>query len=85
MTSIGYRDVWRFALGEISREEAVTAIVRDTWRYARRQRTWLRHQLGDDAIRVDAGVDVRELAGRIAADWQRLIVRHETPGEHQTA
>ena len=82
MTSIGYRDVWRLTSGEISREAAVTAIVRDTWRYARRQRTWLRHQLGDDVIRVDAGEDVTTLAGRIASDWHRPI---ETREEHQTA
>ncbi len=82
MTSIGYRDVWRLVSGEISREAAVTAIVRDTWRYARRQRTWLRHQLGDDAIRVDAGQDVTALARRIAEDWHEPI---EAPEEHQTA
>jgi tRNA dimethylallyltransferase len=81
LTSIGYRDVWRLASGEISREAAVTAIVRDTWRYARRQRTWLRHQLGDDAIRVEAGEDVMALASRIAADWHKSV---ETPVEHQT-
>jgi len=77
MTSIGYRDVWRLASGEISREAAVAAIVRDTWRYARRQRTWLRHQVGDDAIRVDASEDVMALAETIAADWRRLADRRE--------
>jgi tRNA dimethylallyltransferase len=81
MTSIGYRDVWRLASGEISREAAVTAIVRDTWRYARRQRTWLRHQLGDDAIRVEACDGVTELAERIAADWRRITDRLELPRE----
>jgi tRNA dimethylallyltransferase len=73
MTSIGYRDVWRWSAGEISREEALHAIVRDTWQYARRQRTWIRHQLPDDVRRVDADTDVRDLAGRIAADWTRAI------------
>jgi tRNA dimethylallyltransferase len=72
MTSIGYRDVWRLASGEISREEAVTAIVRDTWQYARRQRTWLRHQLDRYAMRVRVGHDDAGLPGRIAADWRRV-------------
>jgi len=75
MTSIGYRDVWRLAAGEISREEAVTAIVRDTWQYARRQRTWLRHQVDRDAVRVRVGQDDIGLAGRIAADWTRIAAR----------
>jgi tRNA dimethylallyltransferase len=73
MTSIGYRDVWRWSAGEISRDEALEAIVRDTWQYARRQRTWLRHQLPDDARRVDAETPVAELAERIASDWVRAV------------
>ncbi|MBT8462806.1 MAG: hypothetical protein KJO44_09840, partial [Gemmatimonadetes bacterium] len=80
MTSIGYLDAWRFAAGEISRDEAVSAIVRDTWQYARRQRTWLRHQLEDDATRVDANVDIPELARAIAADWTRTIDGEWTHG-----
>jgi tRNA dimethylallyltransferase len=75
LTSIGYREVWRLAAGEISREEAVTTIVRDTWQYARRQRTWLRHQLDGDAVRVRAGQDDEALAGRIAADWSRAAAQ----------
>jgi len=72
MTSIGYRHAGRLAAGEISREEAVAAIVRDTWQYARRQRTWLRHQLDGDVTRVRVGTDDNtDLAGRIAEDWER--------------
>lgn len=78
MTSIGYRDVWRLALGEISREEAVAAIVRDTWRYARRQRTWLRHQVDAGVTRVRVGRDDENLAGRIVDDWVRLTAGEDT-------
>lgn len=84
MTSIGYLDVWRLALGEISRDEAVAAIVRDTWQYARRQRTWCRHQLEDDVIRVCADRDVSELAQTIVADWTRSVDQDETAGEQRT-
>ena len=80
MTSIGYRDVWRLASGEISRETAVAAIVRDSWRYARRQRTWLRHQLGDDAGRLDASEDVAALGARIVADWRGDTEDRQAPG-----
>jgi len=85
MTSIGYMDVWRLARGEISREEAVKAIVGDTWQYARRQRTWFRHQLEDDALRVSADTDTGELARRIAADWTRPVAPDETSEEHWPA
>jgi tRNA dimethylallyltransferase len=85
MTSIGYTDVFRFAAGEISRDEAVKAIVRDTWQYARRQRTWFRHQLAEDVTRVDAAMDMVELARRIAADWSRSVAPDETSKEKRRA
>jgi tRNA dimethylallyltransferase len=85
MTSIGYADVWRFSRGEISRDEAVRAIVGDTWQYARRQRTWLRHQLEDEAIRVPAHTDTMELARKIAVDWTRSVAPVETSEEQRPA
>jgi tRNA dimethylallyltransferase len=83
MTSIGYAHVWRFARGEISRDEAVKAIVGDTWQYARRQRTWFRHQLEDGAIRVEANTDAEELARRIAADWTRSVAPDDISEEQR--
>jgi tRNA dimethylallyltransferase len=83
MTSIGYAHVWRFARGEISRDEAVTAIVGDTWQYARRQRTWFRHQLEDEAIRVRANTDTGELARRIAADWKQSVAPDDISEEQR--
>lgn len=85
MTSIGYMDVWRFARGEISRDEAVQAILGDTWQYARRQRTWFRHQLDEDVIRVPAHTDTEELARRIAADWTRSVAPDGTNEEQGPA
>jgi len=42
LRAIGYRSLWRHLDGEISREEALEEIERDTRRFAKRQRTWLR-------------------------------------------
>ncbi len=75
MSSIGYRHVLDLAQGRISREAAVQAILRDTWRYGRRQRTWFRHQLPPDAVRVDAGEGYDRLAARIVADWRDITTR----------
>lgn len=69
MTSIGYRAVLSLTKGEVSRREAVQSILRDTWAYARRQRTWLRTQVGPQARRVDASLSVLKIADLIAADW----------------
>jgi len=40
MRSIGYKELCSFLAGEISLEEAVSLIKRDTRRYAKRQLTW---------------------------------------------
>ncbi|TSC55397.1 MAG: tRNA dimethylallyltransferase [Parcubacteria group bacterium Gr01-1014_18] len=54
MSGIGYRQMRQYFAGEISREEAIALIQRDTRRYAKRQMTWFR---GDPEIRWvrDAG------------------------------
>jgi len=44
--------------------------VRDTWAYARRQRTWFRHQVPEEAPRLDAREPVRRLADRVEAAWE---------------
>ena len=54
MTGTGYREVARHFRGEITLEEAMDEIRHNTRRYARRQLTWLRHQLPPSAVRIDA-------------------------------
>lgn len=72
LDALGYRDVARLLDGEIDREEAVDRIARETWQYARRQRTWFRHQVPEaDTVRLDAAEPVEQLAGRIVDDWER--------------
>ncbi len=80
-SSIGYGAVDDWLDGEVSREETLTRIVRDTWAYARRQRTWFRHQLPDDTLRLDARRPVDELAGRVAAAWRKRAKARAVAGE----
>jgi tRNA dimethylallyltransferase len=50
----GYDVVRRLVLGELGRREAEVLVVIETRQYAKRQRTWFRHQLaGADVTRVD--------------------------------
>jgi tRNA dimethylallyltransferase len=44
LRAIGYRQAVAVLAGELTREEALRSIVRDTLRFARRQMTWFRHQ-----------------------------------------
>ena len=46
MRHFGYRYIWAHIEGEISLEEALRLMQRDTRRYARRQLTWFRNEPG---------------------------------------
>lgn len=63
--AIGYAAVADWMDGRISRADAFACILRDTWGYARRQRTWLRHQLPADTVRLDAAEPADRLAERV--------------------
>ena len=50
----GYRTIRLVETGELAERDAVPRVVVDTRQYAKRQRTWFRHQLaGDDVTRLD--------------------------------
>ncbi len=70
-SSIGYRAVAEWSRGETSREDALTRIVRDTWAYARRQRTWFRHQLPPDTPAVDARTPVDRAVEAVIEAWSQ--------------
>ena len=70
LDAVGYREVAEYLDGACSREEAAEAIARRTWQYARRQRTWFRHQLSD--LRwLDATEPTEHLAGLVEREWRR--------------
>ena len=52
----GYETVRRMVRGEIDRAAALERVVIDTRQYAKRQRTWFRHQLAKDRVVRVAGV-----------------------------
>ena len=57
LAAIGYREAQAYLRGELGREEALTAIVRATRHYAKRQRTWFR---GLEGAQWLSGEDERE-------------------------
>lgn len=54
MQAIGYKEPVAFFRGEVTREEAIELIKRESRRYAKRQLTWLRRD--DSALRIRWGV-----------------------------
>ena len=50
----GYRTIRLLESGELAERDAEQRVIVDTRQYAKRQRTWFRHQLaGDDVTRLD--------------------------------
>ena len=70
MNATGYIELIPHLAGKTTLEAAVERIQAATRRYARRQRTWLRHQLPADAVRLDAARPTGELAGAVVESWQ---------------
>ena len=71
--ALGYADVASLVRGEAGVDETVDRVSRATWRYARRQRTWFRHQIPEDAVvldSLDGSTTPGQLARRIANDWR---------------
>ncbi len=71
--ALGYADVAALVRGEAGVDETVDRVSMATWRYARRQRTWFRHQAPDGAVvldSLDGSTTPGQLARRIATDWR---------------
>jgi len=74
--STGYDVLRRHVLGELSLAAARERIVVDTRQYAKRQRTWFRHQLaGAEVVRLDPDVPN---ADAIADAWWRGDLPRDT-------
>ena len=69
-TALGYAEVAALLRGEMGEEDVVDRIVADSWSYARRQRTWFRHKVPEEAIRLDAARPAGELAREATEAWR---------------
>jgi tRNA dimethylallyltransferase len=65
LQAIGYRQVAEHLNGERSLAETIALVKTKTWQFARRQLTWLRHQLRPHWIMLDAGSRPAEVVARL--------------------
>ncbi len=71
LDALGYRDIVRHLWGDLPAARLEEAIVTSTRRYAKRQETWFRHQLGrGPVVALDAIHPAEALAARIADLWE---------------
>jgi tRNA dimethylallyltransferase len=83
MQGIGYRQVAEYLDGALSLEEAVSSIVRETRKYAKRQMTWFRRLEGIEWIELtdDVEADARRVLDSLkrrlptlpSPQWARII------------
>ena len=63
--AIGYREVLAHLAGEADLDETIERVKRNTWRLARKQRTWLKSFPGIRWLDVQAGEAVEETTVRV--------------------
>ena len=73
MNATGYIELIPHVRGERTLDDAVAMIKAATRRYARRQLTWLRHQLPPGAAWLSADTPPDELAGVIVMKWSEVM------------
>ncbi len=71
MSGTGYREICASLRGELSLDDALDRMRSQTRKYARRQLTWFRHQLPEDAVRVDASRPLSAQAEEVVEAWLR--------------
>lgn len=69
LSATGYAEIVQHLRGTIGLAQASEQVRMATRQYARRQMTWIRNQLGDDALRVDATAPVAQVADNIVREW----------------
>lgn len=70
MDGVGYREMAEHLSGRITLDEAAERTARATRRYAKRQRTWFRHQLGPGAVDVDGTAPLAAQTEAVAGAWR---------------
>jgi tRNA dimethylallyltransferase len=71
MNATGYLELLPHVIDGQPPDEAVTLIQAASRRYARRQLTWLRTQLGPDVHELDATLPVARLVEQVESVWRR--------------
>lgn len=70
---LGLREIRACLAGEISREDAVAAIQKATWQYARRQMTWFRKEPSLIPLLLEPGAALESVVEPVVARVQKAV------------
>jgi tRNA dimethylallyltransferase len=73
LSGVGYREVVAHLDGALAADRLAPAIAAATRRYAKRQETWLRHQLRGPALWLDAAAEPDALAREVLARYRAAV------------
>ncbi len=71
LDGVGIREAVEYLHGKRSRDTVADAISISTRQYAKRQETWIRHQLPGERLTLDATRPAEALAAEIAQAWEK--------------
>ncbi len=77
MQGLGYKEIVSYLKGEISLEEAVYILKRDTRHFAKRQLTWFKHQVKDAKWIDMSDCDIIKAANEIYDFYEKSIENKE--------
>ena len=75
LNAVGYREMADYLDGVITLDEAARRTRAATRRYARRQATWFRHQLGGGTVKVDGTAPIEAQSARVVEAWGAETIR----------
>ncbi len=71
LDAVGYREVVQHLIGNLASNVLAASIAQSTRRYAKRQDTWFRHQLGTtNVVTLDSTEPAAMLAQQIVRLWE---------------
>jgi tRNA dimethylallyltransferase len=74
MQALGYRQVVEHLRGERSLDDTVALVKQKTRQFAKRQRTWFRHQLPVQWIELGTDADPGAVAAQLARRWRETAL-----------
>ena len=76
MSGTGYREIAEYLGGDMTLEEALDRMRSQTRQYARRQLTWFRHQLPEEAMHIDTSQPLDTQVAEVVTAWRHSIERY---------
>ena len=70
LRSVGYSEIFSYLKGKISKKEAIDLIKINTWRYSKRQITWLKKY--QNAKRISADSEINNVLNILNINYENI-------------